>query len=273
MNKALTRILRTTLIAVTLTSTVTWNADAHIAYRDIQVLGTPTSNPDGSTTYALTNQLQGNGAWANATDHDWGNTHDIPWYKFAITDPLGAQVSLRIAGGVTQVGTLTVLGDLTPAFSLYGGLLPALAHDDSPIHPLPFDKDGQWQALADTTVANDTEIGTIQYLAHGGEVNSTSQQATLSMYLGPGLYTVAPGGSCYECFPHYERLDPASPLYDPNYENQIIPIENNAAARRGFELALTIGPQPVPLPAAAWLFGSGVIGLVGVARRRMAHRG
>lgn len=30
---------------------------------------------------------------------------------------------------------------------------------------------------------------------------------------------------------------------------------------------------PVPLPAAAWLFGSAVIGLVGVARRQMAHRG
>lgn len=30
---------------------------------------------------------------------------------------------------------------------------------------------------------------------------------------------------------------------------------------------------PVPLPAAAWLFGSGVIGLAGVARRRIAHRG
>lgn len=268
MNKALTQILRATLIAVTLTSTVTWSADAHIAYRDIQALGTPTSNADGSTTFTLINQLQSNGAWANATDDDWGNTHDIPWYKFAVTDPFGAQVSLRISGGVTQVGTLTVAGDLTPAFSLYSGLLPALAHDDSPIYPLPFGKDGQWQALADTTVANDTEIGTIQYLAHGGELNSTSQQATLSMYLGPGLYTVAPGGSCYECFPHYERLDPASPLYDPNYENIIIGIENNAAARRGFELALTIAPQPVPLPAAAWLFGSGVIGLVGLARRR-----
>ncbi|TKB72383.1 MAG: VPLPA-CTERM sorting domain-containing protein [Nitrospira sp.] len=28
-------------------------------------------------------------------------------------------------------------------------------------------------------------------------------------------------------------------------------------------------PAPVPLPAAVWLFGSGLIGLVGIARRRM----
>jgi hypothetical protein len=28
------------------------------------------------------------------------------------------------------------------------------------------------------------------------------------------------------------------------------------------------GPSPVPVPAAAWLFGSGLLGLVGVARRK-----
>jgi hypothetical protein len=26
--------------------------------------------------------------------------------------------------------------------------------------------------------------------------------------------------------------------------------------------------SPVPVPAAAWLFGSGLLGLVGIARRR-----
>jgi hypothetical protein len=36
---------------------------------------------------------------------------------------------------------------------------------------------------------------------------------------------------------------------------------------------LTFGtPSPVPLPAAAWLFGSGVIGLMGLARRKMSQR-
>jgi hypothetical protein len=32
----------------------------------------------------------------------------------------------------------------------------------------------------------------------------------------------------------------------------------------------TTAPPPVPLPAAVWLFGSGLLGLVGVSRRRKA---
>lgn len=36
-----------------------------------------------------------------------------------------------------------------------------------------------------------------------------------------------------------------------------------------YQVALWGSAAPVPLPAAAWLFGSGVIGLIGFARRKM----
>lgn len=48
-----------------------------------------------------------------------------------------------------------------------------------------------------------------------------------------------------------------------------------AAAGVGYTLTLwgsTGGGPTVPLPAAAWLFGSGVIGLAGLARRKMMVR-
>ncbi len=256
------------------------DASAHIFYFDLQSLGTQTTNPDGSTTYALTASVLGNGAWANGTDADWGNSHEIPWYSFAVTNPDGANVTLSLVGGVTRVGALVTRGDLTPAFTLYDGLLPLNSHDGASALPLPDPyKDGGWQALADTTLANDAdEIGTIQYLGHAGSVNSTAQTVSLSLFLAAGNYTVTPGGSCYECFPHYERLfdpeNPDNPYYDPNYPNyaaDLPAIEANARARRGFNMNLTI--QPVPVPAAVYLFGTGLIGLAGLARRRMTTQG
>lgn len=38
----------------------------------------------------------------------------------------------------------------------------------------------------------------------------------------------------------------------------------------GFSANFTPGPAAVPIPAAVWLFGSGLLGLVGIARRRKA---
>ena len=35
-------------------------------------------------------------------------------------------------------------------------------------------------------------------------------------------------------------------------------------------VSIAVAPVPVPVPAAVWLFGSGLLGLVGVARRRKA---
>jgi hypothetical protein len=35
-----------------------------------------------------------------------------------------------------------------------------------------------------------------------------------------------------------------------------------------WKLTITTSGAVVPLPAAVWLFGSGILGLVGVARRR-----
>ncbi|MGI9287687.1 MAG: VPLPA-CTERM sorting domain-containing protein [Pseudomonadales bacterium] len=42
------------------------------------------------------------------------------------------------------------------------------------------------------------------------------------------------------------------------------------ALNSGLSTVLTNPPPPIPLPAAAWLFGSALIGLVGVKRRRCA---
>ena len=42
----------------------------------------------------------------------------------------------------------------------------------------------------------------------------------------------------------------------------------DAGTMDGTPLSLSITPSAVPVPAAVWLFGSGLVGLIGVARRR-----
>jgi hypothetical protein len=71
---------------------------------------------------------------------------------------------------------------------------------------------------------------------------------TLSHYwLDPGIYTVALGGTCASC-------------------NDPLDIHHFDARGYGVSLSVT----PVPVPAAVYLFGSGVAALVGLARRRTA---
>ena len=38
----------------------------------------------------------------------------------------------------------------------------------------------------------------------------------------------------------------------------------------GYPLSQVITPSAVPVPAAVWLFGSGLLGLIGVVRRKAA---
>lgn len=45
-------------------------------------------------------------------------------------------------------------------------------------------------------------------------------------------------------------------------------LANIAKKFAGSQIGVEINPNPVPVPAAAWLFGSGLLGMVAVARRR-----
>mgnify|MGYP003572549889 CR=1 FL=1 len=50
--------------------------------------------------------------------------------------------------------------------------------------------------------------------------------------------------------------------------NAVVPTGGFSGVAYQLHLSGTIGTSAVPVPAAVWLFGSGLLGLVGVARRR-----
>ena len=53
----------------------------------------------------------------------------------------------------------------------------------------------------------------------------------------------------------WEDLRRSHPYYDGDFNDMVLMVES---------------VQPVPVPAAVWLFGSGLLGLVGIARRKAA---
>lgn len=123
-------------------------------------------------------------------------------------------------------------GNLFPAFSLYQG----------------------WEQVGPEThqfnnIANTSWAGNLSYLNHeanaggpNGTDNGTGTTSVSQSYsLAPGLYSIALGGN------------PSNDL--------------GQTGRHAF--AATLTTAPVPVPAAVYLFGSGLIGLAGLARRRM----
>jgi len=235
----------------------TQQASAHVVYIDL-MSGVPSGSPvnvtraGDSTTYSapFLYFVQTNYGWANAASPNWGDSHLGTWTEFTITGS-AAYVDLSVfradPTAIPSIYNGVDAGTLTPAFTLYSGLVPEESHDDATAGlPAQQGKLGAWNALGNTTMGNEAgDIGTIYYLAHAGQGNTTASASLYHILLQPGVYTVALGGACDTC-----------------------PQGGQNIVEEAFGTSLTV--TPVPVPAAIYLFGSGVIGLVGLARRKMS---
>ena len=142
--------------------------------------------------------------------------------------------------GMHVPGVLTIqmergaTGSLFPAFSLYSGW----ENDTPDTNNHTFNNTGAISWADDLTyIGHVANAGGQNGTANGTGLTSVSQQ----FYLNPGLYSIALGGN------------PAFSLGQTGIH----------AFNATFDVAA------VPVPAAVWLFGSGLAGLVGLARRRL----
>jgi hypothetical protein len=128
-------------------------------------------------------------------------------------------------------------GSLVPAFSLYSGW--ELNSSDASNHT--------YNNIGNISWADD-----LTYLTHvanaggpdgtntiGTEFTSVSGQYVLA----PGFYSIALGGN---------------------------PLLTDPPASGSFDYTFTLSTAPVPVPAALWLFGSGLTGIVALARQKVA---
>lgn len=259
MNTLMHKLLLTVTAAGIIALAPMPQASAHVVYLDL--LSDPSvgiTNTADSTTYSAPwlGFVQSNYGWFDAADADWGDSHVGAWTKFEITGSAGAYIDLSVfradPNAIPDIYPGVDAGDLTPAFTLYSGVVPDESHDQETAvlpsqYPLQVDKEGAWNASGDTTMRNAFgEDGTIHYLTHAGQGNTTASASLTKYFLAPGLYTVALGGTCETC-PQFG----GGPSFNP----------------RAYGASLTV--TPVPAPAAIYLFGSGVIGVVGLARRKL----
>lgn len=157
-----------------------------------------------------------------------GWTHTSNWTALEITGSNPILLTVDVAR--TTAGG----GLLTPAMTLFQGWATG-----------PTGPNGEWHTWNnvgnpwETDPTNwDWSRNQMGYLAH--EANTSGQNSiSRTFWLNPGFYTLNFGGN---------------------------PTNTSLTGNHGYLATLTT--SPVPVPAAIWLFGSGIAGLAAFARRR-----
>lgn len=228
-------------------------AFAHVDYGDLNLF------PTQSNTFTRIGWYRGtdnpsSGCSIDGTSECLGDSHLMQFFKFTLSQD--SEVTISFTSG--QNG-------LDPAFSLYSGLLPDEAHDDTTLDPLnaldgnfdpiphPTDsaywnssntREGQFNALGNWSMANDAnEWSEIEYITHMNSSNSATIGASevLSYVLQAGSYTIAAAGA---------NTSNVNALLAGTVSFSAVPV------------------TAVPLPAAVWLMGSAVGAFGAMGRRR-----
>ncbi|THI88256.1 MAG: hypothetical protein CAF41_006040 [Nitrospira sp. CG24A] len=298
MNRSIVRSAAALVGAVGLFLSV-GQATAHVnygssLYSDSSIIDPVTGvNGTGILNATPDRTVSSNAGWLAGQDNTtWANSHDNRFLYFNLAQ--ASTIDFTITGTNTNGNGL-----LNPGFSIFSNIAPAAAHDGSTI-PASFlatqtgfadwssfvgtnaaitaaggdstqtDHWGLYRSNADFTMSNDTGVtaGTVKTLTYTGlsESNASGNSVSGNYTLGPGVYSLVVGGA--------NATDLAALLSDAQASNSgatpgaAATAYANDRLARTFNIAFNV--TPVPLPAAVWLFGSGVVGVIAFARRRIS---
>jgi hypothetical protein len=200
-----------------------------------------TGDPAGrGIAYNWTVNMNGNDTTAGSTPAIAGSLGSLSWNDpINFGDPIGTgwtHTSRWTALTLTEAADLTITlaannSSLVPAFSLYAGQQQTDGGTNGGYHVYNNSGTFDWSTI-------DPGYGptTLSYIGNAS-ASGTDSSITKTFSLGPGLYSLVFGG-------------------------------NPPAGTPGSSVAYQATLSTVPVPAAMWLFGSGIAGLVGLARRR-----
>ena len=159
-------------------------------------------------------------------------------------------IEVGTAGGIT-LGATTLSGEIDAPWVFFG---PTGTHKvDSAITIVGDD------GSVDGTV--DLDFSGWRVFWNNTNINMGGSTTTTPSWPDTGLATITCGSDCSVGDTY--SLDYAAHVPDDGATD----FGNVSYA---FHIEGTIGTSEIPVPAAVWLFGSGLLGLVGVARRRKA---
>lgn len=175
-----------------------------------------------------------------------------------------------------------------PAFATWSPFFDAMDEiiaEGGPVADPTGPKWGVYRADGDVTMGNNNGlVSTMTYTGHsvgdGLNGDTLDNSVTWTGTLGPGTYSLVIGGTNLSDLQSLFNLvqqgtgNPAAGFTACDTNN---PVSCNGtsysadytAARLARNMAISLNVSPVPVPAAVYLFGSGLIGLAGLARRKM----
>ena len=264
-------------------------ASAHVVYgnslfSDASLIDPITGVAGVGATFSTQNRtVSSNAGWVAGLDATtWANSHDNRFLYFNLAS--AATIDFTITATANTNGASL----LNPGYSIFSGTVPNVSHDGQYFAGQstfaswsPFAAEntnilanggavtehwGQYRSNGNVTMANTTATSTMVYTGLFG-ANSTGNTITGHYALGPGIYSVVVGGT--------NMTDLAALLShalatngDYTTPSGALTGYTNARLARNFNIQFNVAP--VPLPAAVWLFGSGLVGVIAFARRRMS---
>jgi hypothetical protein len=240
-----------------------------------------------------------NAGWVAGLNPDtWGDSHNVRFMYFNLASDatidftVNAFANTPVATGVNAGLTAPTL--LNPAYSIYTGAVPNVSHDgghyagqttfaswspfaaenpailsaDGAVTP---DRWGSFRSDSYVTMHSDTTTSTMAFTGLFGRSDTNTISGHYN--LGPGLYTLVVGGADEAALAALlaAAQAPGGTVAPPTGSTAYSDAYRLYSANRlphNFNIAFQV--TPVPLPAAAWLFGSGVVSLIAFARRRRA---
>ena len=263
-------------------------ASAHVVYgnslfSDASLIDPITGVAGVGSTFSTQNRtVSSNAGWVAGLDATtWANSHDNRFLYFNLAS--AATIDFTITATANTNGASL----LNPGYSIFSGTVPNVSHDGQYFAGQstfaswsPFAAEntnilanggavtehwGQYRSNGNVTMANTHRH------EHDGLYRTVRRQQYRQYHyrslsaLGPGIYSVVVGGT--------NMTDLAALLShaiatngDYTTPSGALTGYTNARLARNFNIQFNVAP--VPLPAAVWLFGSGLVGVIAFARRR-----